>query len=113
VRFAVFLYSRKLIVIRAGSTEPREPVNEARTPRVLRGFSPHLVADDDIINDCCGRITRDRGPLDSSARRVSAPRSTHHRHLVFRLHRCASRTRTTAHSPSRSMSTSIRPPGRV
>jgi hypothetical protein len=83
VRFAVFLYSRKLIVIRAGSTEPREPVNEARTPRVLRGFSPHLVADDDIINGCCGRIVRDRGPLDSSARNASAPRATLHRHLLF------------------------------
>ena len=83
MHFAAFLYSRKLIVIRVGSTEPREPVNEARTPRVLRGFSPHLVADDDITNGCCGRIVRDRGPLDSSARRAFAPRPTLHRHPIF------------------------------
>ena len=62
VRFHTFLYSRKLIVIRASSTGPRAPVNEARTPRVLRGFSPHRVADDDIITGCCERMAR-RGGL--------------------------------------------------
>ena len=84
MHFAAFLYSRKLIVIRVGSTEPREPVNEARTPRVLRGFSPHLVADDDIINGCCGRILRDRGPIVSPARAMSAPRTRLHHDTIFR-----------------------------
>src|SRR5688500_14566184 len=58
VRFHTFLYSRKLIVIRAGSTGPHVSVNEARTPRVLRGFSPHRVAYDDIITGCCERMAR-------------------------------------------------------
>ena len=84
MHFAAFLYSRKLIVIRVGSTEPREPVNEARTPRVLRGFSPHLVADDDITNGCCGRILRDRGPIVSPARAMSAPRTRLHHDTIFR-----------------------------
>jgi hypothetical protein len=100
VRFAAFLYSRKLIVNRAGSTEPRELVNEARTPRVLRGFSPHLVADDDITNGCCGRFVRDRGPLDTSARpRFGAalhappqPVRSHHIALRACAHRAARRS---------------------
>ena len=94
VRFAAFLYSRKLIVNRVGSTERREPVNEVRRPRVLRGFSPHLVADDDIIDDCCGRIVRDRGPLDSSVRRASAPRRTLLHHPIFE---CCLAPRTCVH----------------
>jgi hypothetical protein len=51
-----------LIVIRAGSTGPHASVNEARTPRILRGFSPHRVADDDIITGCCERMAQ-RGGL--------------------------------------------------
>jgi hypothetical protein len=62
VRFHTFLYSRKLIVIRAGSTEPHASVKRARTPRILRGFSPHRVADVDIITGCCERIARRGGP---------------------------------------------------
>lgn len=62
VRFRTFLYSRKLIVIRARSSGLHVSVNEARTPRVLRGFSPHRVADVDNITGCCERIARRGGP---------------------------------------------------
>src|SRR5829696_6897659 len=62
VRFRTLLYSRKLIVIRAGSTETRVHERETRTPRVLRGFSPHRVADDEIITGRCERIACG-GPL--------------------------------------------------
>jgi hypothetical protein len=62
VRFHTFLYSRKLIVIRARSSGRHASVNEARTSRVLRGFSPHRVADVEDITGCCERIARRGGP---------------------------------------------------
>jgi hypothetical protein len=89
VRFRTFLYSRKLIVIRAGSTEPHASVNEARTPRVLRGFSPHRVADVDIIIGCCERIALRGGPPRlSAAPNVGALLVGPRRATSQPLHRC-------------------------
>jgi hypothetical protein len=85
VRFAAFLYSRKLIVNRVGSTEPREPVNEAWTPRILRGFSPHRVAERRRHHWLLrARDARCGGPLDSAAHGAPAIRSTLRDHSAFR-----------------------------
>ena len=89
VRFHSFLYSRKLIVIRARSSGLHASVNEARTPRVLRGFSPHRVADVDIITGCCERIARRGGPPRLlAAPHVGAILVALRRASLQPLHRC-------------------------
>ena len=89
VRFHTFLYSRKLIVIRARSSGLHASVNEARTPRVLRGFSPHRVADVDIITGCCERIARRGGPPRFlAAPHVGAILVASRRADLQPLHRC-------------------------
>lgn len=90
VCFHSFLYSRKMLVIRAGSSETRAVgERDARTPRVLRGFYPKRVADQDIISRR-DRIER-RGSRLLRHARFGAPRAGHWRlHLrTIRRHRRA------------------------
>jgi hypothetical protein len=100
VCFHTFLYSRKLLVIRAGSSETRAVVKrDARTPRVLRGFYPKRVADQDIV------IRRDRIERRGSRllrhSRLGAPRAGRWRlHIrTFRRLRRACDTRAVGCAP--------------
>jgi hypothetical protein len=100
VCFHTFLYSRKLLVIRAGSSETRAVVKrDARTPRVLRGFYPKRVADQDII------IRRDRierrGTRLLRHSRLGAPRAGRRRlHIrTIRRHRRVCDTRAAGNTP--------------
>jgi hypothetical protein len=100
VCFHPFLYSRKLLVIRAGSSETRAVVKrDARTPRVLRGFYPKRVADQDIIVRR-ERIER-RGSRLLRHSRLDAPRAGRWRLHIRTIprHRRAHDTRAAGSTP--------------